>query len=145
MRTFALAVVIVSLLACEAAFAATTPSAYRAQASAICTKTDKALNKIPAPKSAAQIGKYFNAVLIVVEAQYNSLRKLSVPSSLATSVSKALTAEKTQITGIRVLSDQIRKGADPLKAMTTLDKTMTAAGDAEDAAWKKLKISACYS
>jgi len=145
LRIVALAVVFVSLLVCESAVAATTPSTYRSQASAICTKTDKALNKIPAPKSAAQIGKYFDAVLVAIEAQYASLGKLSVPSSLAASVSKALTAEKTQITGIRVLADQIRKGADPLKAMKTLDKTMTTAGNAEDAAWKKLKISACYS
>jgi hypothetical protein len=143
LRILALAVVLVSLLACESALAATTPSTYRAQASAICKSTDTALAKIAAPKSASQVGKYFDAVLPVFEGQYDSLRKLRVPSSFATLVEQVLAAEKAQLAGLRGLSDQVKKGADPAKALASMDKKITAASNDEDAAWKKMNISAC--
>jgi len=143
-RTLAvIAVVLMSLGICLTAAASTSPDAYRSQAAAICKSTNKALAKIPAPKNAPQVSRYFDAVLPIFQAQYESLRRLSAPSSFTALVGQILAAEKTQLAGLRDLSDQIKRGANPVTALARMDKDMTAASNDEDRAWKKLKVSAC--
>jgi hypothetical protein len=124
---------------------ATSPAQYRQQATAICKTTSAKLKKVKNPTSMKDFGRFLKDATPVFETQYNALRKLTPPTSLKFLHGKALGAEQQQLVAIHAWIKQLDAGADPQKTYNVMDKKLSPISDAEDAAWKKLRIPACES
>src|SRR5262245_7746031 len=134
-----------ALIGSSVAIAATTPTQYRQRATAICKASSVKLKAIKAPASPAEFGRVLRQALPIFTTQYNALLKLSVPQSLRAQHLKALAAEKIQLAGIRAGIAKLNAGADPTTTINAMDKALTPASNAEDAAWRRLGIPACAS
>jgi opacity protein-like surface antigen len=137
------ALAVLALALAGAAAAATSPAQYRAQAAAICRQTTVALGKIESPTSKTDFNRFLKDAVPVFQRQYDRLRKLSPPKALRALHTKALAREKQQLDGIRAAIAELDRGADPRKTFNAMDEKLSPIGDAEDAAWRKLKVPAC--
>jgi hypothetical protein len=133
----------VALAGAGVALAAATPAQYRSQATTICKATSSRLDALAQPTKKAEVNAYFKAALPIFRKQWEHLKKLDAPPVYRYLHSKVLSLEKQQIDGVAKLIGQIDDGADPEQAFKALEKSLGKVGDAETAAWKKLRIPAC--
>jgi hypothetical protein len=124
---------------------ATTPAQYRQQATAVCKRTSAKLKTVKDPTSAKDAIRYLKQALPIFRAQYTALGKLTVPRALGLLHRKALVAEKGQIIGIQGLIAALERGGNLKATYAAFEKRLTPLSNAEDAAWKKLRVPACAS
>lgn len=141
-KTMAALAAVLTLALAGTALAAT-PAQYRSQANAICKATSAKINKIPEPPSVKELGSFLKAALPYFRAQHAALGKLSPAPSQKVQAAKALASEKAQIDGIAAWVKELEAGANPKTSYAKWDKRLSPVSDAEDAAWKKLGITAC--
>ena len=134
-----------ALTVAATATAATTPAQYRHQATALCKRTTAGLKKVKNPTSAKDAIRYLKEALPIFRTQYNALRKLAAPLSLRLQHLKALAAEKGQLIGIQGLITALERGGNLNATYARFKKRLDPLSDAEDAAWKKLRVPACAS
>jgi hypothetical protein len=133
-----------ALIVAGAALAAT-PAQYRRQATAICKTTSAKLKTIKEPASPKDFGRFLKQATPVFETQYHALQKVTAPPALRFLHRKALAAEQGQLVGIHALIVALDKSSNPRATFNTFDKKLSVLSDAENAAWKKLRVPACAS
>ena len=132
-------------LAFAAAAAASTPAQYRRQATAICRHTTATLKTVKDPTSPRDISRYLKQALPIFRTQYLALGRLTPPASLRPLVAKALSSERLQLIGIRSLIADLDLSSNPKATFDAYNRKLSPLSDAEDAAWKQLRIPACVS
>jgi hypothetical protein len=133
-------------LACIAAgatAAALSPSAYRAQANAICQHAKAQVVALPHPKTHRQVGVYLESSLPIVRGEYTKLHGLDVPPALQAAHAQALAAFTKEVDLLAGVVAQIHRGADPVRAFAAIDAREVALGKVEDAGWRKAGVTAC--
>jgi hypothetical protein len=138
-----LTVALAAIALASVASAASTPAAYRKQATTICAATNSLLNAVPKPTKTSQIETFLRKDLVIFHAQLKKLETLTPPRSLKALHLKALAWERKELATIQQLVDKIHGGTDPEAAFNSLSKKLNGYAKSESAVWKKLKIKTC--
>ena len=120
-----------------------TPTAYRAQATAICKAASTKLKTLTPPTTPDEVARFLKQSNPIFRSLRAALKRLSPPKALRVLHARALDLEQQQIDGIQDLIETIDGGADPSKAYKAVDARLTKVGNAEGATWRKLLIPAC--
>ena len=138
-----LTVALAAIALASVASAASTPAAYRKQATTICAATNSLLNAVPKPTKTSQIEAFLKQDLVIFRAQLKKLRTLTPPKSLRALHLKALAWETKELAAVKQLVDKIHGGTAPETAFNSLSKKLNLLAKSESAVWKKLKIKSC--
>ena len=133
----------VACIAAGTAAAALSPSAYRAQAGAICKYGRAHLNALGAPKTDKEVGTYLAASLPIARAELASLRRLSPPASVRAGHEQALSYFGKELDLLAAAVQKIKAGADPIQQFNAINARETSFGKGEDAGWRMAGVTAC--
>jgi hypothetical protein len=132
-----------ALLATSGTASAASPSAYRANVNAICKAGVAKINGAPTPKSPKGYAAYFDVEARLGLQLMQQIIAVRPPASLQPLVLKALKLQGKAVDGIIALSNRIKKGADPVKAVNAADPLLTKWTNQANAAWRAAGLNAC--
>jgi hypothetical protein len=139
---FLVAPVCALLAICSSAFAAS-PAAYRAKVNGLCKVGIAKMNAVPEPSSRKGYGAYFAAQARLGTQLLQQIIAVKPPTSLQPLVLNALRPQGKVVGIVVALRDQVRKGADPLKAFNAVSATLKRLTVQADAAWRRAGLNAC--
>ena len=144
MRRVALALLTVALLT---ACGGTPPSLadLRRDAGRICARTNRAVAKVPAPRSAAQTTAYLTAGIERLEAELRALRRLTPSGDVADVFRAGVQALAGELFALRAALTAIHRGEDPAIAFRTLQHALAPLETQALNAWQALQIPACLN
>ncbi len=120
-------------------------AAFAKRANALCAKATAEGEHLPQPTTPADIPAYLNGTLPIVERLYRDLGRLPLPATHAADVTAALKLGRQESALFRGAVDKVAHGADPVQAMTAIDRQITALSRREDRRWKAVGANRCAS
>jgi hypothetical protein len=118
---------------------------FRAQAGRVCTKALDAGALIPAPAVPASTAAFLRHGIAVLGPQLAGLRRLRPPGEQADEYRTAVDALDRELTILAATVHDLDRGADPLRAIKTLQRRLAPIEATEDAAWRTLDVPACVN
>jgi hypothetical protein len=120
-----------------------TAEQLRTQASAICTKTAAATDRVPVPSTPAQGGRFLTQGLARLRPAVTRLRALKAPSDLRQRYDRAVQLAGREATLIARHKRAIAYGDDVIATFRRLETALEPLVQQENAYWRGLQIDAC--
>lgn len=115
----------------------------RSQASAICTRTAAATDRIAVPSTADQGGRFLREGVARMRPALAQLRALKPPGSMSSEYARAVALGDREVALIARKAQAIAKGDDVIDAFRQLSGQLTPLANQEDVYWRALLIPAC--
>lgn len=117
----------------------------RQQASAICSRANRQVAKIPTPSSEAAGNSFLKQGIAALGPQLNDLKVLKPPPDDAQVYQSAVKALSGQLDALKSATAKLDQGADPVRTFRQLQDTLAPLETEADNAWRALGVSACLS
>ena len=143
MRLALAAVLALALAGCGSSPLST--SALRARAGRVCQLADAREGRIPAPTVTAQGETFLRRGIAVLRPELSQLAKLRPGRPAAALYATALRAFRRELGMVRATAQSLRRDADPVIAVRTLQRQLAPIEAQANAAWETLEIPACVT
>lgn len=117
----------------------------RAQATRVCQRTLIRTSRIEPPAVPAQTVSFLRRGTAVLGEELAALRRLRAPGDQAGTYATALDAMGRELTILTATVHALDRGADPLSAINTLQRSLTPVEARDIAAWRTLGVPACVN
>ncbi len=121
------------------------PAALRSQASRICQRASARESRIATPADLGQARGFLERGAAALAPELTALRRLEAGGRAARPYHRALTQLERELRGLEASAGALRRGADPVIAVKTLQRQLAPVELAADAAWRSLGIAACLN
>lgn len=132
-----------ALLALSSPASAAGPGAYRTKVNAICKAGVAKINAVPTPKAPAGYGAYFAAEGALGYQLLKRVIAVTPPKSLQPLVLNAVRPQGKAVDVLLAIAQQIKKGADPVKAYNASKAALTRWTTQANTAWRRAGLNAC--
>ena len=126
-----------------AAEASLTPTAYRAQANAICGKAKRQVDALGKPRNELELARYVVRLVRIQGRELATLRKLEPPRSLRVLHARALVAIAAELDLLDGALLRMHQGQHARVALAPTQGPLTQLTRQEDAAWRKAGVRVC--
>ncbi|MDQ6605892.1 MAG: hypothetical protein M3Z06_05005 [Actinomycetota bacterium] len=120
-----------------------TTSALRARATRVCRLAGARADRIPNPTIPVQGVTFLRRGMAVLQPELSALVKLRPGGPAAQVYATALQAFRRELTMVKATAESLRRDADPVIAVKTLQRQIAPLEAQANAAWDRLEIPAC--
>jgi hypothetical protein len=117
----------------------------RAQAGSVCTRALDAGALIRSPAVPASTAAFLRRGIAVLRPELAGLQRLRPPSDQADEYTEAVDELDRELTFLASTVHDLDRGADPVRAIKTLQRRLAPVEAREDAAWRTLDVPACVN
>ena len=117
----------------------------RQQASAICSRADRQVGKIPTPASATAGSSFLKQGLAALEPELADLKALKPPAEEAVVYQSAINSLTNEVDALKSAVGKLDQGADPVRTFRQLQDTLSPLETDTDNAWRALNVPPCLS
>lgn len=140
-----LSVAMLALIASGCGSSRLSSKQLRSAATPICESANHQAARIAVPASPPQAQAFLARGLATLTPELKQLKKLRPEAAAAPTFHAALSAFSRQLHDLRRTQQRLRRGADPVAAMETLQARLAPLRSQEDSHWRELGIPACLS
>jgi len=120
-------------------------SDLRQQASAICSRADRQITRIPTPGSEGAGNSFLKQGIAALDPELNDLKTLKPPADEAEVYQSGIKALGAELDAVKSATAKLDQGADPVRTFRQLQDTLAPLETDADNAWRALSITACVS
>lgn len=132
-----------ALAACGGGQSTLSAAQLRTSATAICTSTSTAMDRVPLPNAPGGGGQFLRRGLLRLQPGLDELKALKPPPELRAGYARALELETQELDMIAAHERSIRGGDDVIATFRRLQTAIAPILQQEDAAWRDLELPAC--
>jgi hypothetical protein len=122
-----------------------TTGVLRARATRICRLASGRADRIPTPVLPVQGLTFLKRGIAVLQPELTALVKLHPGGQAAPVYATALQAFRGELAMVKATAESLRRDADPVIAVKTLQRQLAPLQARENAAWESLEIPACLA
>ncbi len=120
-------------------------SALRARATRICRSAGARADRIPTPTLPVQGATFLERGITVLQPELSALVKLRPAGQSAAPYAAAVRAFRRELAIVKASSESLRRDADPVITVETLQRQLAPIEAQANAAWDTLEIPACLA